>query len=389
MHSRSRQRKKSKAGSIQVKVSNNRLQLVFSFGGKRHYLSLGVADTPFNRKQAQDRAFEIQKDIEYGQFDPGNLEKYKIGSSLITDEPVTSIASIPTVLTIWKGYFESKRRQLKPKTVEKYENFTRLFSKLGEIPIEDAMQVKASLEEITTVDRVRDALTYLNAATQWACKRKIITSTPYVGMAGEMPKPRYITDPQPNAFSQEEMEKVLEAFRSDQRSGMNYQHYAPFVEFLFRVGCRPSEAIGLSWGNISTDCGTIHFTGSLVQVGNQRVRSEGSKNNRTRLISASHATQVLLFKIRPKKPAADLLVFPSINGDSINYRNFRRRAWISIVDPIKPNTTPYSCRDTFITLQLLKGVPTGVIAQWCDTSVAMIEHHYLDKLKIAQLRPVD
>lgn len=52
---------------------------------------------------------------------------------------------------------------------------------------------------------------------------------------------------------------------------------------------------------------------------------------------------------------------------------------------------PYSCRDTFtfITLQLLKGVPTGVIANWCDTSVQMIERHYLDKLKVSQLRPVD
>jgi integrase len=167
----------------------------------------------------------------------------------------------------------------------------------------------------------------------------------YVGMASEMPQPRYITDPQPNAFSQEEMEKVLEAFRNDQRRGMNYQHYAPFVEFLFRVGCRPSEAIGLTWGAISSDCGTIHFTSSLVQVGNRRVRSEKSKNNRTRTLSTSQATQELLRRIRPESPAKEALVFPSVDGASINYRNFYRRAWKSIVNPIKTDTTPYSCRD--------------------------------------------
>jgi integrase len=401
MYSKPRQRKKSKSGSVQVKISNDRLQLVFSFGGKRHYLSLGLSDNPFNRKQAQDKAFEIKKDIDYGQFDANNLEKYRISSSLATDEPVTPITPMPTVLTIWQGYFESKRRQLKPKTIEKYENFSRLFSKVGDLPIEDAMKVKEALEKALedidkerkikrkSTDRLRDALMYLNAATQWACKHKIISSTPYVGMASEIPRPRYITDPQPNAFSQEEMEQVFEAFRNDQRRGMNYRHYAPFVEFLFRVGCRPSEAVGLTWGSVSPDCGTIHFTGSLVQVGNRRVRSEKSKNNRTRTISVSRAAQELLLSIRPENPAQDALVFPSINGDSINYRNFARRAWKSVVDPIKPDTTPYSCRDTFITLQLVKGVPTGIIAQWCDTSVSVIERSYLDKLKLVQLRPTD
>lgn len=149
---------------------------------------------------------------------------------------------------------------------------------------------------------------------------------PYVGMANEMPKPRYMTDPQPNAFSLEEMDQVLGAFCSDRRRGMSYRHYAPLVEFLFRVGCRPSEAVGLTWGNISPDCGTIYFTGALVQVRNRRVRSEGSKNNKTRSLSVSLATQELLQRIKPEDPAPESLVFPSPVGGSINYRNFSRRA---------------------------------------------------------------
>ncbi len=389
MYSKPRQGKKSKAGSVQLKLSNNRLQLVFSFGGKRHYLSLGLTDTPYNRKQAQNKAFEIQRDMDYGQFDPNDLDKYKIGVSLTTVEPVTPITPMPTILGIWKGYFESKRSEIKPKTVEKYENFTRLFAKIKDLPIEDAMQVKTELQKITTVARVRDALTYLNAATQWACKHKLIATTPYLGMANEMPKPKYMTDPQPNAFSQEEMEQVIEAFRNDKRPGMTYQPYLPLVEFLFRVGCRPSEAIGLTWDNISSDCGTIYFTGSLVQIGNRRVRSEGSKNNKTRKIAVSSKLKALLLSIKPENPNPESLVFPSPNGESINYRNFSRRAWSSIVDPIKPETTPYCCRDTFITLQLLKGVLSTIIAKWCDTSTQMIDKNYADKLKLTQIRPQD
>jgi hypothetical protein len=43
-------------GSVQVKVSNDRIQLVFSVAGKRHYLSTRLVDTPSNRKVAERKA---------------------------------------------------------------------------------------------------------------------------------------------------------------------------------------------------------------------------------------------------------------------------------------------------------------------------------------------
>jgi len=85
----------------------------------------------------------------------------------------------------------------------------------------------------------------------------------------------------------------------------------------------------------------------------------------------------------------EALVFPAPRGSPLNYRNFSRRAWSKLVDPIKPDTTPYSCRDTFITRQLLQGVPSTVIAKWCDTSTQMIDKDYADRLKLSQLRPRD
>jgi hypothetical protein len=35
--------------------------------------------------------------------------------------------------------------------------------------------------------------------------------------------------------------------------GIGYSYYAPFVEFLFLTGCRPSEAIGLQWKHVISD----------------------------------------------------------------------------------------------------------------------------------------
>jgi len=38
-------------------------------GGRCHYVSLGVCGTPLNRKVAKDKAFEIERDLEYGKID--------------------------------------------------------------------------------------------------------------------------------------------------------------------------------------------------------------------------------------------------------------------------------------------------------------------------------
>jgi integrase len=44
---------KASKGSVVIISSNERLQLRFSYGGKRHYISTGLADTPNNRKLAE------------------------------------------------------------------------------------------------------------------------------------------------------------------------------------------------------------------------------------------------------------------------------------------------------------------------------------------------
>lgn len=387
MYSKSRKGK----GTVGVESYQGRLRLRLPrqvFDGKQKYLSLGLSDTDTNRRVAEAKAKTIEADIALERFDY-TLEKYGKPKS----PQLTVIESLQPegvkVLSLWKRFAADKRSALKPKTIEKYDNFTRLFEKVGDLTIDEPLIVKQRLEQITTVSRTKDALMYLSAACKWGMKHKLISANSFDGMANEMPRHRYQTDPKPNAFTEEERDQVIEAFKQDKRKGMNYRHYAPFVEFLFLIGCRPSEAVGLQWKHVSDDCGFIYFEGSLVQIGNRRVKSEGSKNNRTRKIAVSKRLQELLLLIKPEFPDPEALVFPSVDGDSINYRNFARRAWKAVVTPIKADTTPYSCRDTFITTQLLKGVPSSVIAKWCDTSTDMIDKNYADKLKLSQLRPKD
>ena len=103
-----------------------------------------------------------------------------------------------------------------------------------------------------------------------------------------------------------------------------------------------------------------------------------------RSFAVSLRVQELLKSRRPLDVDPLSLVFPSPKRKAINYPNFLTKVWGKIVEPIKPNTTPYNCRDTFITHQLIKGVPSTVIAKWCDTSTGMIDKNYADKLKLSQ-----
>jgi integrase len=383
---------KSAKGSVGVESLQGRLRLRLPrqlFAGKQKYLSLGLADTVLNRKAATAKAKLIESDIALERFDL-TLAKYSYQQAQTpTSSPEIDRIKSLKIIELWQQYFENKRSGLKSKTVEKYENFTSLFSKLGDLTVADTLAVHRKLESVTTLDRTKDGLMYLSAACKWGLKHGLVAANFFEGMANELPQHRYQTDPNPNAFTEMERDKVLAAFKGDNRKGKNYRHYSAFVAFLFGVGCRPSEAIGLRWQHISEDCQFVDFVGSIVQVRNQRVYSDKSKNNRTRRIAVSLGIQSLLATLKTEDCCPDALVFPGPEGDAINYRNFSRRAWHTLVDPIKPKTTPYSCRDTFITLQLLKGVPSTVIAKWCDTSTQIIDKNYVDKLHLTQLRPLE
>jgi hypothetical protein len=108
--------KKSGSGSVQMRVSNGRLQLVFTHGGKRHFLSLGVSDNPFNRMKAQEKVFELQRDIEYGRFDE-TYAKYKIQSALVPSEPEHSVPQL-TLTDLWGKYMDYKSPNASPKTID-------------------------------------------------------------------------------------------------------------------------------------------------------------------------------------------------------------------------------------------------------------------------------
>jgi integrase len=90
--------------SVSILVSRGWLQLRFSYGGTRHYLSVGLRDTPTNRKIAEAKAKLIESDMVYERFDP-TLQKYKPQTAMSVTTPVTPIPTPKTsLLDLWRKY---------------------------------------------------------------------------------------------------------------------------------------------------------------------------------------------------------------------------------------------------------------------------------------------
>lgn len=364
-------------------------------GGKQKWLSTGLRESPENLVKAQAIALRIQSDIEHPDnlFDP-TLEKYK-PKAVVVQMPTKVTA--PTIQELWNAYVEYKSRAWKATTI-KYMTID-LGRHLMACPVTDhldALGIRAYLLDRTTEDVTKRLMINLSAVCKWAIKHGKINKNPFNGMAEELPDFNWEVNTKPNALTQAEKEAVLSAFWNHNGNnngkvitGYGYSHYAPFVEFLFLTGCRPSEAVGLRWGDINSDCSQVSFNGAIVQIMGKLQRTKGSKNNRSRKLNCSTRLTELLTSIKPSNCSPETLVFPSPKGKTIRYDDFSRRAWNKVVNPlINRETTPYSCRDTFITEQIAKGVPTAVVAKWVDNSVAMIEKHYLDSAGLEHLRPL-
>ena len=385
MHSNNLQRKATK-GSVQIKVSNGRLQLVFSYRGKRHYLSLGFPDTSQTRKLAEMRAREIELDILSGHFDE-TLAKYKPASALSTVTPsATPIqTSNPSLSELWEKFLDYKRPQCSPSTMRyQYRAFTRYLKKLPTHDLQCTSEIREHILKNIPVDSAKRFITRLSACCDWATKSGWIPQNPFKGMASEIKLPKSsqrggMDDIDP--FSAAERDAILDAFQTNaacsKHSRVKHSYYYGYSFFLFNTGCRPSEAIGLQWKHISSDFRFITFEQAVVESENGTICKEGLKTQDRRRFPCNLKMQEFLKSIRPRNWNPEELVFPSPTGRWIDSNNFRSRVWRPILEHLGIEYRKcYQTRHTFITLALENGLDAKDVARLVGNSPEVIYRHY-------------
>ena len=366
---------KAANGSIQIKSSNNRLQLAFSFGGKRHYLSTGYPDTSQHRKLAQMKASEIEKDILYGQFDP-TLEKYKPKSVLSTVTPVTPTSTPkPNLFELWSKYIEWKRPQCAPSTMKnQYQAYSSYLKRLPVHSLDKANEIRDYVLQTIPMNSAKRFIVALNACCEWAIKSGLIPENPFYGMASEIKLPLFEkADDDINPFSLAERDQIVKAFKSSRY----YNFYAPLVEFQFATGARPSESLALQWKHITNDLKFISFEQAVTVSEKGLAVKQGLKTQEKRKFPCNAKLQTILRNIKSENAKPDDLLFPSPEGKYIDFHNFRNRAWKTVLEGLDiAYRKPYQTRHTFITLALENGLDAKDVARLVGNTPEIIYRHY-------------
>ncbi len=149
---------KTPKGSVSIKASNDRLQLVYRYRGIREYLSLGLPDNRNNRKFAQSVASTIELDILSGNYDR-TKERYKLFGA----EPKTERIYKLELLELWDKYVEYKRPQVSQNTIAKtYRQVERWLERMPYKSVDDAVIIRDYLLKESTPYSTRRIINQLN-----------------------------------------------------------------------------------------------------------------------------------------------------------------------------------------------------------------------------------
>ncbi len=377
-------------GSVKIKNSNGRLQLVFSHAGKRHYLSLHLPDKPVTRKAAKAKAQLIESDIAFDRFDP-TLEKYKNSKS----QDVDGLPQLPQLDELWEMFIEWKRTQCSPSTMKtQYRAFTGYVERLPHQDLNQVTEIRDWVVRNIPPESAKRFIVRLNACCKWAVDSGLLESNPFEGMAAQIKKPKSSNGDDINPFTKDERDRILHCLKTNasnpSNSHVNHSHYWPFVKFLFMTGCRPSEAVALQWKhiNLSVDsgrgCGQITFTQGIVDSDEGKIIRNKLKTQKNRIFPVNQPLWDFLNSIKSEKAKKADKVFPAINGGWLNTGNFTKRVWPKVLEHCGIEYRKlYQCRHSFITWCLEAGIDAKDVARWVGNSPTTIYKHYAGKSDIA------
>lgn len=376
-----------RTGKVTVETFKGSYRLRWTLNGKTHTLTIGSVSKE-SLKVAQAKSSQIDLDITLGQFDP-TLAKYD-SRKVIT---VAQASEQPehNLKTIWEQYKTLMADKVE-KTTQKamWSQTDRCllavtdpalfsFSNAARIVLELLNKYSPS-----TIDRV---FTDLNAAFNLCNELGIINENknPYAAL-----KKRGLIDSNSEsgsrtreAFSNQDLKTIWEAFKNNRyvhdKSHFPHSYYYPFVQFCTLTGCRPEEAIALTWDDIK--CKDDRVWVNFCKAFSKGIL-KGTKTGEGRLFPVNDELKSYVESF-PRIQNGNNLIFPSVKGGYIDQNNFSVRQWRFIVSrlvadkAIERYLPCYNLRHGYITHLARLGVDVATIGQICGTSPEMIVSHYL------------
>jgi|SRR6478672_783442 len=373
---------KNPRGSVSISSVRGNLRLRLPRGlwddKKQVYLPLGLADNPQNYKKAEITARQIELDILSGHFDP-TLNKYRPVAYQTLKSEIEEKNDI-TFAEIYQKYINTKKDKSATTWKGTYANTLNHLNSCPYVLPSEALKLKDWLLASRTPDTARRVITQINAACNWAVERSLLDVNPF---AGKTKVKRKKAKTKIHPFSSEEKAVILEAFAKSEK----FYYQSTLIKFFFLTGCRTSEALGLRWGNVKSDCSSISFEEAIVLGKGGARRRQGTKQSPQRDFPCNRQLRSLLLSIKPDSAIAGAPVFLRPDTSPITHQNLRD-AWygkgkkLGIVRQLAADgkidgyRSQYNTRHTMISACLEAGISPVQIAQWCGNSAEIIFRNY-------------
>ena len=177
--------------------------------------------------------------------------------------------------------------------------------------------------------------------------------------------------PPPDPFSEKERDEILGHFKAK-----HLQSWGPgfvFLYCLFWTGARPSELTARTWRDYDPRTRKLAITSSRVAGEEGSTKTAASK----RTIELLEPVASYLNAIRPLHARPDDHIFLNKAGKPIDQKEFAERHFWPALTVLKIRHRDfYATRDTFISVNLSHGEIAKRVAEYCGTSLAMIEQSY-------------
>lgn len=173
---------------------------------------------------------------------------------------------------------------------------------------------------------------------------------------------------EPDPFAPEERDTILSYFAERQ------PFYYPWVFTRFWTGLRPGEAAALRIGDLDTNAGTLRINKSRHLGIDGATKTRGS----TRTLLLLPDVRDVLRDLVPLHANPTRFLFTNrYTGGPINQSEWAREYWGRCLRATGIRPRPfYNTRHAFISIALTNGVNLKWLAEYCGTSVEMIENHY-------------
>lgn len=358
---------------MKVSILNNGgwIRLKYRWGSKYELISLGVAYNNENLVIAKAKANQIESDIIFNRYE--GKEKYEINPRpkevwnfpKILDYYLSSknhdSSTLKSVRILKEWCDRSPLKLLFPEKVDEWIVYLK-----KEIPRLDKGCGYADSTISSHVKILRSAIYFAHEMDKIpqpkilakACKLIKVTSKKEI-----------------KVYSKEEINLIIHTFRNNP----NHSYYADLVYFRFLTGCRPSEAIALTWDDIiyNEDKTYIRFNKRFVDG----ILKEGLKNRKPfRYVPCNDQLQLLLSKI-PRRHSH--LIFSAVQGGYIDNNNLAKRHWNIVLDglvvigKLKFRIPFYDERHCFGTLICRQVSDLKTVANIMGNSPEVLQKYYL------------